>query len=272
MNKQELFRQMQKKQSFLCVGLDADLTKIPPHLLSEEDPIFAFNRQIIESTANYCIAYKPNIAFYESLGIKGWQSLQKTLDYIPDECFTIADAKRGDIGNTAKMYAKTFFETFTFDAITVTPYMGADSVKPFLAFENKWAILLVLTSNPGSRDFQRIHDKNNKPLFEQVLEKSMQWADADKMMYVVGATQAESLERIRVIAPDRFLLIPGIGVQGGSLAEVVKYGLNKEGGLLVNASRSIIYADNTKYFGKASLQAARKIQEQMASALEMALI
>lgn len=264
MNRADFFKHIQKKSSFLCVGLDPDLNKIPSHLLKEKDPVFAFNRQIIEATHEYCVAYKPNLAFYEALGAQGWESLQKTIECIPDEIFTIADAKRGDIGNTSSLYAKAFFEQMTFDAITVAPYMGQDSITPFLNFEGKWIILLALTSNTGSQDFQElIVGEERKTLFEKVIETSQQWAGPDQMMYVVGATQAERLAEIRQLIPDHFLLIPGIGAQGGSLQEVAKQGMNQMCGLLVNASRSIIYAGNSHDFANESQKAARKIQEEM---------
>jgi orotidine-5'-phosphate decarboxylase len=268
MNRQELFAQIKKKGSFLCVGLDTDIQKIPPHLLREEDPIFEFNKQIIDATADYCVAYKPNIAFYESRGIKGWESLQKTLNYIPKEHFTIADAKRGDIGNTSKMYAQTFFETFEFDSVTIAPYMGSDSVEPFLTFPDKWVILLALTSNPGSMDFQLTKDAQGKELYKKVLETSKQWGDADNLMYVVGATRAEYLAEIRQIVPDNFLLIPGVGAQGGSLAEVAKYGMNQHCGLLVNSSRAIIYKSNEYDFAEKAQNEAKIIRMEMQELLD----
>ncbi|WP_221390436.1 orotidine-5'-phosphate decarboxylase [Dyadobacter sp. NIV53] len=259
------------KKSYLCVGLDTDIRKIPSHLLKEKDPVFAFNQQIIDATLDYCVSYKPNIAFYEALGAKGWESLQKTIEYIPQSHFTIADAKRGDIGNTSGLYARTFFDPassgLNFDAVTVAPYMGSDSVIPFLEFENKWVILLALTSNSGSSDFQRI-ESEGKPLFEQVLIKSQEWAGADRMMYVVGATQAQDLKHIRSIVPDHFLLVPGVGAQGGSLEEVSRYGLNKHCGLLINASRSIIYASNGVDFAKKAEQEAKHLQQEMALYLD----
>ncbi|SNS02075.1 orotidine-5'-phosphate decarboxylase [Belliella buryatensis] len=263
MNKAALFEQIQKKQSFLCVGLDTDLSKIPSHLLVLDDPIFEFNKQIIDATADLAVAYKPNIAFYEALGAKGWESLKKTLDYIPQEIFTIADAKRGDIGNTSGLYAKAFFEQMDFDSITVAPYMGVDSVKPFLAFEDKWVILLALTSNEGSADFQLIESKYGKPLFQEVLEKSLDWGNTDNMMYVVGATRGEKIGEVRAIVPDHFFLVPGVGAQGGSLEEVAKYGMNASCGLLVNSSRGIIYASKGQDFASAARQEAQKLQEEM---------
>jgi orotidine-5'-phosphate decarboxylase len=220
MNREELIRQIKSKRSFLCVGLDTDIKKIPNHLLDSDDPVFEFNKQIIDSTKDLCVAYKPNIAFYESLGVSGWNSLQKTLDYIPEDFFTIADAKRGDIGNTSNMYARAFFENMNFDSVTVAPYMGSDSVTPFLEFEDKWAIVLALTSNKGGLDFQKIEDKNGKQLFEQVLETSKSWGTDRNMMYVVGATRSEQLSEIRKIIPNHFLLVPGVGAQGGSLQDV----------------------------------------------------
>lgn len=263
MTRQELFENIKTKKSFLCVGLDTDITKIPTHLLNIEDPIFEFNKQIIDVTKDICVAYKPNIAFYESQGYKGWQSLEKTIDYINKTCknvFTIADAKRGDIGNTSEMYAQAFFEKMNFDSITVAPYMGEDSVVPFLKFKNKWVILLALTSNKGASDFQM---NDSSPLYKTVLETSKKWGNADNMMYVVGATKAEMLTEIRKIVPDSFLLIPGVGAQGGSLDDVVKYGMNKECGLLVNSSRSIIYASKDKDFAEKAREEALKLQKQM---------
>ncbi len=267
MNRDELFLQIQKKKSFLCVGLDSDLEKIPEHLLVEEDPIFEFNKQIIDATHHLAVAYKPNIAFYECLGEKGWETLRKTINYIPKECFTIADAKRGDIGNTSKYYAKTFFEEYDFDSITVAPYMGSDSVQPFLEFKDKWTILLALTSNKGAFDFQFISD-GKKQLFETVIKKSASWGTAENLMYVVGATKASSLGDIRKIIPDHFLLVPGVGAQGGSLEEVAKYGMNSHCGLLVNSSRGIIYSSKEKDFADAAAESAGALQIQMAEALE----
>ena len=267
MNRQELISQIKQKQSFLCVGLDTDIKKIPTHLLELEDPIFEFNKQIIDATKDLCVAYKPNIAFYESMGVSGWNSLQKTLDYIPNDIFTIADAKRGDIGNTSNMYARAFFENMNFDAVTVAPYMGADSVTPFLDFENKWAIVLAITSNKGSLDFQKIEDKNGKQLFEQVLETSQTWGTDENMMYVVGATRAEQLSEIRTIIPNHFLLVPGVGAQGGSVQEVAKYGMNSDCGLLVNSSRGIIYAGNGSDFAAKARIEAQKLQQEMATIL-----
>lgn len=271
MTKQELFENIKKKKSFLCVGLDTDLKKIPSHLLEEEDPIYTFNKAIIDATAKYCVAYKPNTAFYESQGVKGIISLEKTIEYIslkyPDQ-FIILDAKRGDIGNTSEMYAASAFEHMKSTAITVAPYMGEDSVKPFLKYPNKWVILLALTSNKGSHDFQLTADGNGERLFEKVLKKSQEWATDEQLMYVVGATQGEMFLDIRKYAPNHFLLVPGVGAQGGSLADVVKYGMNKECGLLVNSSRGIIYADNTSEFAYTAAAEAKKIQIEMAGYLE----
>jgi len=267
MNRQELIFQIKQKQSFLCVGLDTDIKKIPTHLLELEDPIFEFNKQIIDATKDLCVAYKPNIAFYESMGVSGWNSLQKTLEYIPKNIFTIADAKRGDIGNTSNMYARVFFENMSFNAVTVTPYMGKDSVEPFLEFENKWAIILALTSNKGGLDFQKIEDRNGKQLFEQVLETSQTWGTDENMMYVVGATRAEQLSEIRKIIPNHFLLVPGVGAQGGNLKDVAKYGMNSDCGLLVNSSRGIIYAGNGTDFAEKARIEAQKLQQEMAAIL-----
>jgi len=267
MTREELFQEIKNKKSFLCVGLDSDLAKIPKHLLDHEDPIFEFNKGIIEATSDLCVAYKPNIAFYESLGESGWKTLRKTLDIIPKNCFTIADAKRGDIGNTSKYYAKTFFEQYNFDSITIAPYMGSDSVKPFLGFENKWAILLALTSNKGAYDFQFLSD-GDKPLYETVLKTSAEWGSADNMMYVVGATKAEKLAEIRTIVPEHFLLVPGVGAQGGSIEEVAKFGMNSKCGLLVNSSRGIIYASSTEDFKEEARTSALALQSQMETLLK----
>ena len=275
MNKQELFENIKRKQSFLCVGLDTDIKKIPEHLLKEEDPIFAFNKAIIDATAPYCIAYKPNLAFYESMGVKGWMAFERTVEYIkknyPDQ-FIIADAKRGDIGNTSAMYARTFFEELDIDSVTVAPYMGEDSVSPFLTYGGKWVILLALTSNKGSHDFQLTEDKDGERLFEKVLRKSQAWANDENMMYVVGATQGRMFEDIRRIAPNHFLLVPGIGAQGGSLEEVCKYGMTPQCGLIVNSSRAIIYADKSEIFAQAAKNEAEKVQKQMAEQLKAAHI
>lgn len=272
MTREEIFAQIQKKKSFLCVGLDTDIQKIPKSLLKEADPIFAFNKSIIDATAQYCVAYKPNIAFYESMGPKGWESLQKTLEYIPKDIFTIADAKRGDIGNTSALYARAFFDPtssgLSFDAVTVAPYMGEDSVKPFLSYPNKWVILLALTSNVGSNDFQRLALKDeNALIYEKVLSKSITWGSEDELMFVVGATQAEQLESIRKLIPNHFLLVPGVGAQGGDLAAVAQYGMNKQCGLLVNAARSIIYASSGEDFADAAAKEAEALQTQMAALL-----
>lgn len=266
MNKQQLINNIRAKHSFLCVGLDTDIKKIPQHLLSEDDPIFAFNKAIIDATAPYCVAYKPNLAFYECFGLKGWQAFEKTVHYIkenyPDQ-FIIADAKRGDIGNTSAMYARSFFEEMNIDSLTVAPYMGEDSVTPFLQYEGKWVILLALTSNKGSHDFQLSEDKNGERLFEKVLRRSQEWANDEKMMYVVGATQGRLFEDIRKIVPNHFLLVPGVGAQGGSLEEVCKYGMTPECGLLVNSSRGIIYADSSEKYAEAAGQKAKELQQQM---------
>lgn len=271
MTRKELIASIQRKRSFLCVGLDTDLKKVPAHLLQEEDPVFAFNKAIIDATAPYCVAYKPNLAFYESMGVKGWIAFEKTVAYLrenyPDQ-FIIADAKRGDIGNTSAMYARTFFEEMDLDAVTVAPYMGEDSVTPFLGYEGKWVILLALTSNKGSHDFQLTEDAQGEKLFEKVLRKSQEWAGNDQMMYVVGATQGKAFEDIRRIAPNHFLLVPGIGAQGGSLEEVCKYGMTSECGLIVNSSRAIIYADATERFAQAAGEKAREVQAQMAQELD----
>ena len=295
MTRQELINQIFTKKTFLCVGLDTDIKKIPEHLLKEEDPIFAFNKAIIDATAPYCVAYKPNLAFYESMGVKGWISFEKTIQYLNEnypQHFIIADAKRGDIGNTSAMYARTFFEEIHLDALTVAPYMGEDSVTPFLQYEGKWVILLALTSNKGSHDFQllpvdsgeltvdschadssqsgsqlsTVNSQLSTPkerLFEKVLKKSQEWGNKDNMMYVVGATQGKMFADIRKVVPDHFLLVPGIGAQGGSLEEVCKYGMTKDCGLLVNSSRAIIYADKTERFAEVAGEEARKVAEQM---------
>lgn len=266
MTRQELIENIKTRRSFLCVGLDTDIKKIPQHLLNEENPYFAFNKAIIDATAPYCIAYKPNTAFYECQGLKGWEALELTVEYLrknyPNH-FIIADAKRGDIGNTSKMYAATFFEEMNVDAVTVAPYMGEDSVTPFLEYNDKWVILLDLTSNKGSHDFQFIKDENGTALYEHVLRTSAKWAGDNKMMYVVGATQGSMFAEIRKIAPTNFLLVPGVGAQGGSLEEVCKYGMTNECGLLVNSSRGIIYASNGTDFAEVAASEARKLQEQM---------
>lgn len=263
MTRAELISQIKQKKSFLCVGLDTDLSKIPIHLLDVEDPIFEFNKAIIDATKDYCVAYKPNIAFYECLGPKGWESLKKTIDYIPKNILTIADGKRGDIGNTSTYYAKTFFEYLNFDALTIAPYMGEDSVTPFLTFKDKWAIILALTSNYGAMDFQLIKDEQHVPFFEHVIRKSNKWGNPDNVMFVVGATRAEGIGEVRKIAPDSFFLVPGYGVQGGSLEDVVNYGWNKNCGLLVNSSRGIIYASNQADFAQKAGEEAKLIQQEM---------
>ena len=274
MTRKELIEQIFTKKTFLCVGLDTDIKKIPEHLLKEEDPIFAFNKAIIDATAPYCVAYKPNLAFYESMGVKGWISFEKTIQYLNEnypQHFIIADAKRGDIGNTSKMYAKTFFEgDAQVDALTVAPYMGEDSVTPFLGYDGKWVILLALTSNKGSHDFQLTEDANGERLFEKVLRTSQQWGNDENMMYVVGATQGQMFEDIRKVAPTHFLLVPGVGAQGGSLEEVCKYGITKDCGLLVNSSRGIIYASAENDFAEVAGQKAQELQQQMAAELKKA--
>ena len=283
MTRKELFENIKKKHSFLCVGLDTDLKKIPEHLLKEEDPIFAFNKAIIDATAPYCVAYKPNLAFYEAFGVKGMIAFEKTVKYLkenyPDQ-FIIADAKRGDIGNTSKMYAQTFFGEYDVDALTVAPYMGEDSVTPFLesltpalskgegATKNHWVILLALTSNKGSFDFQLTEDKDGERLFEKVIRKSQEWGNDENMMFVVGATRGEMFKDIRKVAPKAFLLVPGIGAQGGSLEEVCKYGMIDDCGLIVNSSRAIIYADNTENFATVAADKAKEVQAQMALLVE----
>lgn len=271
MNYKQLVDQIRAKKSFLCVGLDTDPAKLPSCLIDKEDAVFEFNRRIIDATAPYCIAYKPNLAFYEANGVEGWVSLERTIGYIREnypEMFIIADAKRGDIGNTSKLYARTFFEHMDVDALTVAPYMGSDSVTPFLGYEGKWVILLALTSNPGSHDFQLIEDKDGKCLFEQVLDKSQQWAGKDAMMYVVGATQGSMFAKIREHAPEHFLLVPGVGAQGGSLEEVCKYGMTPDCGLIVNSSRGIIFASSGEDFAEAAGREAEKLASQMALMLE----
>ena len=267
MTRQQIIDNIRCKQSFLCIGLDTDIKKIPRHLLGENDPIFAFNKAIIDATAPYCVAYKPNLAFYECGGLKGWAAFEKTVKYIkenyPDQ-FIIADAKRGDIGNTSAMYARSFFEELNIDALTVAPYMGEDSVTPFLQYEGKWVILLALTSNKGSHDFQLTADQQGERLFEKVVRTSQQWASEEQMMYVVGATQGQLFEDIRKIAPRHFLLVPGVGAQGGSLEKVCRYGMTPDCGLLVNSSRGIIYADSTEQFAEVAAAKARDLQQQMA--------
>lgn len=267
MTRAQLIGQIQAKRSFLCIGLDTDINRIPKHLLSYEDPIFEFNKQIIDATHDLCVAYKPNLAFYESLGASGWESLAKTMAYMPDGIFTIADAKRGDIGNTSKMYAKTFFETLDFDAVTVAPYMGIDSVAPFLEFPNKWVILLALTSNQGSQDFQMASQDGGMPLYEKVMRTAQTWGNEGNLMYVVGATHPEKFAEIRSIAPNHFLLVPGVGAQGGTVEAVTQYGKNEEVGLLINSSRGIIYAGQGEDFATKSRAAAQQLQAQMAGQL-----
>lgn len=263
MTRQELYRQICAKQSFLCVGLDTDETKIPRHLLGAKDPVFEFNKIIVEATADWCVAYKPNLAFYEARGAKGWESLQKTIEYIPKDQFIIADAKRGDIGNTSGLYAKAFFEQLFFDAITVTPYMGEDSVKPFLAYPGKWVVLLAHTSNPGSSDFQTLQTAGGGLLYEEVIRKGCAWGSPDQLMFVVGATQADKLKHMRTLAPDHFFLVPGVGAQGGDLQAVTRHGINRQVGLLVNASRSILYASSGAGFAEAARAEAQKLQRSM---------
>ena len=272
MNRQQLVSQIREKKSFLCVGLDTDIKKIPTHLLNEEDPIFAFNKGIIDATAPYCVAYKPNLAFYESLGVKGLQSFEHTIKYLKKyypEHFIIADAKRGDIGNTSLMYARTFFEEYNIDSLTVAPYMGEDSVRPFLEYEGKWVILLALTSNKGSHDFQLTESADGERLFEKVIKKSQEWAGPDQMMYVVGATQGAMFADIRRLAPSHFLLVLGVGAQGGSLQEVCRYGMISDCGLLVNSSRGIIYASQGEDYAEAAAASARKIQLEMEKELDI---
>ncbi len=269
MTTQQLVNEIRRKKSFLCIGLDVDLTKIPQHLLKEEDPIFAFNKAIIDATHHLCVAYKPNTAFYEAYGIKGWKSLEKTIKYINEkhpEIFTIADAKRGDIGNTSTMYAKAFFEDLAFDSVTVAPYMGKDSVEPFLAFEDKHTIMLALTSNQGAFDFQT-KTVDGKELYKQVLETSKSWKNSENLMYVVGATKAEYFTEIRKIVPDSFLLVPGVGAQGGNLQDVCKYGMTENIGLLINSSRGIIYASNGTDFASKAAKKSEELQLQMSAIL-----
>ncbi|MBQ3554965.1 MAG: orotidine-5'-phosphate decarboxylase [Bacteroidales bacterium] len=271
MTRKELFENIKRKRSFLCVGLDTDIKKIPQHLLSEEEPIFAFNKAIIDATAQYCVAYKPNLAFYESLGVEGWIAFEKTVKYIqanyPD-MFIIADAKRGDIGNTSEMYARSFFEHLNIDSVTVAPYMGEDSVKPFLGYYGKWVILLALTSNKGSHDFQLTTDTEGEQLFEKVMRTAQTWATPEEMMFVVGATQGERFTDVRKVAPKSFLLVPGVGVQGGSLQDVCKYGMIEDCGLLVNSSRGVIYVSKGEDFAEAAAQAAESVQKEMEAILK----
>ena len=271
MTRKELFENIKRKRSFLCVGLDTDIKKIPQHLLSEDEPIFAFNKAIIDATAQYCVAYKPNLAFYESLGVEGWIAFEKTVKYIqanyPD-MFIIADAKRGDIGNTSEMYARSFFDHLNIDSVTVAPYMGEDSVKPFLGYEGKWVILLALTSNKGSHDFQMIKDTEGEQLFERVMRTAQTWATPDEMMFVVGATQGERFTDVRKVAPKSFLLVPGVGAQGGSLQDVCKYGMIEDCGLLVNSSRGVIYVSKGEDFAEAAAKAAEEVQKEMEAILK----
>ena len=271
MTRKELFENIKRKRSFLCVGLDTDIKKIPQHLLSEEEPIFAFNKAIIDATAQYCVAYKPNLAFYESLGVEGWIAFEKTVKYIqanyPD-MFIIADAKRGDIGNTSEMYARSFFEHLNIDSVTVAPYMGEDSVKPFLGYDGKWVILLALTSNKGSHDFQLTTDTEGEQLFEKVMRTAQTWATPEEMMFVVGATQGERFTDVRKVAPKSFLLVPGVGAQGGSLQDVCKYGMIEDCGLLVNSSRGVIYVSKGEDFAEAAAQAAETVQKEMEAILK----
>lgn len=271
MTKQELISQIKEKRSFLCVGLDVDLEKIPPHLLNYEDPIFEFNKAIIDATHDLAVAYKPNMAFFEAYGLQGWTSLKKTIDYLNENypsVFTIADAKRGDIGNTSTRYAKAFFEDLNFDSITVAPYMGSDSVEPFLAFKDKFTIMLALTSNKGGLDFQVQENRDGITLYENVLETSLQWSNSDQLMYVVGATRPEYFKKIRQIVPNNFLLVPGVGAQGGDLQGVCDFGLNRDIGLLVNSSRGIIYASSEKDYAERAREKALELQGEMASILK----
>lgn len=271
MERKQLIEQIFTKKSFLCVGLDTDLNKIPKFLLNEEDPIFSFNKAIIDATAPYCVAYKPNLAFYECYGLKGMEAFEKTITYLKEKYpnhFIIADAKRGDIGNTSKMYAQTFFKEYNVDALTIAPYMGEDSVKPFLEYEGKWVILLALTSNKGSHDFQLFEDKDGVRLFERVLSKAQEWGTTENLMFVVGATQGSLFADIRKLAPDSFLLVPGVGAQGGSLQEVCKYGMNKDCGLLVNSSRGIIYASPEANFAEIAGEKAKELQQEMEKELD----
>lgn len=263
MTRQELINQVRSKKTYLCVGLDSDIEKIPAHLKDVADPVFEFNRQIIDATKDYCVSYKINTAFYESRGLKGWQSLEKTVNYIPSSHFKIADAKRGDIGNTSSHYAKAFFETLPFDAVTVAPYMGADSVKPFLEYTDKWTILLGLTSNPGAADFE-LQQSGNELLYEKVIKTAMNWGSPGNLMFVIGATQSDWFEKIRAISPEHFYLVPGVGAQGGSLEEISRKAMNKDCGLLVNASRAIIFASDGEDFARAAQSAAREYQQEMA--------
>jgi len=267
MTRKSLIEEIRKKSSYLCIGLDTDISRLPVHLLKEPDPVFIFNKAIIDATKDLCVGYKINTAFYESIGVKGWASLERTVDYISKDIFKIADAKRGDIGNTSSQYAKTFFQTYNFDAVTVAPYMGEDSVRPFLEYENKWTILLALTSNPGAKDFE-LQKTANGLLYEKVIRSSMQWGNKDNLMYVVGATQADSFENIRNIAPDHFYLVPGVGSQGGSLEEISRKAMNRDVGLLVNVSRAIIYASEKPDFADEARVIAMQYQNEMKTYLE----
>lgn len=262
MNRKQLIQQINKKKSYLCVGLDSDISKIPPHLLKYKNPILEFNKQIIDATQDVCVAYKPNLAFYEIYGAKGWEILEKTINHIPDNIFKIADAKRGDIGNTSNMYAKAFLENMSFDSITIAPYMGEDSIKPFLEIKNKWVIVLGLTSNKGAQDFQFLKS-NKKPLYQNVMEKCMQYGTSENMMFVIGATHEEMFKDIRQFCPDHFFLVPGVGAQGGDLKKLSQYGMNKDCGLLVNATRSIVYASNGKDFAEKAREEALRMQKEM---------
>ncbi|MFI5171403.1 MAG: orotidine-5'-phosphate decarboxylase [Chitinophagales bacterium] len=266
MTRAQLITKIKQKRSYLCVGLDSDIEKIPPHLKNYNDPIFEFNKQIIDATRDLCVAYKPNIAFYEANGSKGWNTLEKTIDYIGDQHFTIADAKRGDIGNTSSKYAEAFFKAMNFDAITVAPYMGEDSVTPFLKFENKWVIILALTSNPGSKDFQLMNE-NGEQLFERVIKKAQQWGNENNTMFVVGATHPDQFLHIRKLAPDHFFLVPGVGAQGGDLHTISKNGMNKDCGLIVNSTRDIIYASDSEDFAESARERAKAIQKTMSDLL-----
>jgi orotidine-5'-phosphate decarboxylase len=269
MNRTQITEQIKAKHSYLCVGLDTDMTKLPASVRKAEDPIFEFNRRIIDATHRYCVAYKPNLAFYEALGSKGWESLQKTMEYIPKEIFTIADAKRGDIGNTSTLYARAFFEQLKADAVTVAPYMGEDSVKPFLQFPDKWVIVLVHTSNPGSADFQLIkNEATGRPLYEEVIQKVSGWGTPDNLMFVVGATHPDKMKHIRGLAPHHFFLVPGVGAQGGDLGEISRAGLNADGGLLVNSSRNILYASSGDDFAEAAMRECVRMQEEMKPLLQ----
>lgn len=271
MDKKQLISNIKEKQSYLCVGLDTDINRIPTHLHREADPIFEFNKQIIDATIEYCVAYKPNLAFYEAEGSRGWESLQKTIEYLPKEVFTIADAKRGDIGITSSLYARAFFDKLNFDSITVAPYMGSDSVRPFLEYPGKWVILLAHTSNPGSHDFQLFEDRNGKNLYQEVLDNATKWGSPDQLMFVVGATRANKIAEIRAQVPDYFFLVPGVGAQGGDLREVSLRGFNKECGLLVNSSRGIIYASTDRDFAQVASLKAKEIQQEMSQLLDSAM-